>query len=262
MSQVRRQAHDGKERNGKSATTRVRECARLCYSAAMTRAEPSFMIKICGLSTPETLEAALGAGADMIGLNFHPRSPRFVTAERAAGLAAQMRGRAEIVALIVDFDPAKAAELAQLVRPDWLQLHGKETPEAVMALKAATGLRAMKALGIAAAADLAQVPAYAGSADMILLDAKPPKDAAYPGGHGRPFDWTLLAGLDPAFRFMLSGGLDPSNVAEAIRIARPAGVDVSSGVESAPGVKDPGRIADFVAAARKAAGELQKAGQA
>lgn len=228
----------------------------------MTHTVDAFRIKICGLSTPETLEAALAAGADMIGLVFHPRSPRFVTVERAARLAAQARGKAGIVALIVDFDPARAAELVQLVRPDWLQLHGAETPDAVMALKAATGLPAMKALGIADAADLGRVAAYAGSADAILLDARPPKDASYPGGHGRPFDWTLLAGLDPAFRFMLSGGLDPGNVAEAIAIARPGSVDVSSGVESAPGVKDPGRIADFVAAARRAAGELQKAGQA
>lgn len=228
----------------------------------MTRAEPGFLIKICGLSTPETLEAALAAGAEMIGLVFHPRSPRFVMPDQAARLAAQARGKAEIVGLVVDPEPAKAAELVQLVRPDWLQLHGKETPEQLAAIKAATGLPAIKAFGIAATADLAAVAAYSGSADMILLDAKPPKDASYPGGHGRPFDWKLLAGLDPAFRFMLSGGLDPSNVAEAIRIARPAGVDVSSGVESAPGVKDLGRIADFVAVARKAAAELQKAGQA
>lgn len=228
----------------------------------MTHTVDAFRIKICGLSTPETLEAALAAGADMIGLVFHPKSPRFVTPERAARLAAQARGKAEIVALIVDFDPAKASELAQAVRPDWLQLHGAETPDALAAIKAATGLPAMKALGIATAADLDRIAAYAAVADAILLDATPPKDASYPGGHGRPFDWTLLAGLDPAFRFMLSGGLDPGNVAEAIRIARPGGVDVSSGVESAPGVKDPGRIADFVAAARRAAGELQKAGQA
>ena len=228
----------------------------------MTHAGQRFTIKICGLSTPETLEAALAAGADMIGLVFHARSPRFVMPDQASRLAAQARGKAEIVALLVDVDPARAAELAQFLQPDWLQLHGAETPETVAAIKAATGLPAIKALGIASAADLARIPAYAGSADLILLDAKPPKDAAYPGGHGRPFDWTLLAGLDPAFGFMLSGGLDPANVAEAIRIARPAGVDVSSGVESAPGVKDPGRIADFVAVARKAAAELQKAGQA
>lgn len=222
----------------------------------------AFPIKICGLSTPETLEAALAAGAEMIGLNFHPKSPRYVTPQRAAELAAQACGRTQIVALVVDYEPQQAAELARIVRPDWMQLHGKETPEQVAATRAATGLPVMKALGIASAADLDQVALYHGVADAILLDAKPPKDAAYPGGHGRPFDWGLLAGLDPAFRFMLSGGLDPANVAEAIRIARPDGVDVSSGVESAPGVKDVRKIAEFVRAARSAAEELKKAGQA
>lgn len=222
----------------------------------------AFPIKICGLSTPETLEAALATDAEMIGLNFHPKSPRYVTPQRAAELADQARGRTQIVALVVDYTPEQAAELARIVRPDWMQLHGKEAPELVAAIKAATGLPAMKALGIASAADLEQVAHYHGIADRILLDAKPPKDAAYPGGHGRPFDWGLLAGLDPAFRFMLSGGLDPANVAEAIRIARPAGVDVSSGVESAPGVKDARKIAEFVRAARSAAAQLKKAGQA
>lgn len=224
--------------------------------------DDAFPIKICGLSTPETLEAALAAGAEMIGLNFHPKSPRYVTPERAAELAAQTRGRTQIVALVVDYVPEQAAELARIVRPDWMQLHGKETPEQVAVIKAATGLPVMKALGVAAAADLDHVAHYHGVADRILLDAKPPKDAAYPGGHGKPFDWGLLAGLDPAFRFMLSGGLDQANVAEAIRIARPAGVDVSSGVESAPGIKDVDKIAEFVRAARAAAAQLKKAGQA
>lgn len=222
----------------------------------------AFPIKICGLSTPETLEAALAAGAEMIGLNFHPKSPRYVTPERAAELADQARGRTGIVALVVDYTPEQAAELARIVRPDWMQLHGRETPEQVAAIRAATGLPVMKALGVATAADLDQIALYHGVADRILLDAKPPKDAAYPGGHGRPFDWTLLSSLDPAFRFMLSGGLDPANVAEAIRITRPVGVDVSSGVESAPGVKDVDRIAEFVRAARSAAEDLKKAGQA
>ena len=225
----------------------------------MTR-DDAFPIKICGLSTPETLEAALAAGAGMIGLNFHPRSPRYVTPQRAAELAALARGRTLVVALVVDYAPEQAAELARIVRPDWMQLHGKETPEQVAAIKAATGLPVMKALGVASAADLDPVARYHDVADAILLDAKPPKDAAYPGGHGRPFDWTLLSSLDPAFRFMLSGGLDPANVADAIRIARPAGVDVSSGVESAPGVKDARKIAEFVRAARSAAEDLKKAG--
>ena len=209
-------------------------------------------MKICGLSTPQTLAAALDAGADMIGLNFHPRSPRHVSVDLAAELAEQARGKAQIVALVVDWDEGRVAALVERLRPDWLQLHGSETPEQVVALKTATGLPVMKALGIAEAGDLAQVARYRSVADRILLDAKPPKDAAYPGGHGRPFDWGLLAKLDPAASFMLSGGLDLTNVAGAIRIARPAGVDVSSSVESAPGVKDAGKIRDFVAAARAA----------
>jgi phosphoribosylanthranilate isomerase len=228
----------------------------------MTDLHEAFPIKICGLSTSETLRAALDAGAEMIGLNFHPRSPRFVAMERAVELASMARGRAEIVALIVDWDEAQARALVEALKPDWLQLHGAEPPALVAAIKAATGRRVMKALGIADAGDLARIAPYATVADRILLDAKPPKDAAYPGGHGRPFDWSLLAGLDPAFGFMLSGGLDPANVTHAIAIARPAGVDVSSGVESAPGLKDSGRIAEFVAAARKGAADLRKAGQA
>lgn len=216
------------------------------------------IIKICGLSTPETMEAALEAGADMVGLVFHPRSPRFVPREQALALAQIARGRAEIVALTVDWDPARAAELAETLRPDWLQLHGNESPAAVAAIGRAAGRPVMKALGISGASDLAAMAIYADAADRVLLDAKPPKDAAYPGGHGRPFDWTLLAGLDPAQAFMLSGGLDAQNAADAIRVTRPVGIDVSSGVESAPGVKDPARIAEFVAAARKAAAALKE----
>ncbi len=216
-------------------------------------------VKICGLSTPETLEAALAAGADMIGLNFHPRSPRHVEQARAAGLAALARGRAQIVAVIVDWDAPRAAALVEAVGPDWLQLHGSETPDQVRAIRTATGRPVMKALGVATAADIAAVGAYRGVADGLLLDAKPPKDAAYPGGHGSAFDWALLRELDPGLRFMLSGGLDPANVGEAIRIAKPDGVDVASGVESAPGVKDIGRIRDFIAAARAAARDLHDA---
>lgn len=219
----------------------------------MSPSLPPLTIKICGLSTPETMRAALDAGADMIGLNFHPRSPRFVTPERAAELAAMARGRAGIVALLVDPSPEQAAELATRLRPDWLQLHGRETPEQLRAIRAGTGLPVIKALGIATAHDLAAVADYDGVADLILLDAKPPKDAAYPGGHGKTFDWGLLSALDPALGFMLSGGLDPANVGQAIAATQARGVDVSSGVESAPGVKDVGRIRDFVAAARAAA---------
>jgi phosphoribosylanthranilate isomerase len=220
------------------------------------------LIKICGLSTPETLAAALAGGADMVGFVFHPRSPRFVSPERAAALAATARGKAEIVALIVDWDEKRATDLVEVLKPDWLQLHGAESPALTAAIARASGRPVMKALGIAGAADLEAIPHYVAAARRILLDAKPPKDASFPGGHGRPFDWSLLAGLDPAQPFMLSGGLDPANVAEAIRVARPAGVDVSSGVEAAPGVKDPARIAEFIAAACKAAATLQEGSSA
>lgn len=219
----------------------------------MQRPPSPLVIKICGLSTPETLRAALDAGVAMIGIVFHPKSPRFVSLAQAAELAGLARGRAEIVALIVDRTADEARELADTLRPDWLQLHGRETAEQAGAIKAATGLRVIKALGIGGEHDLAAIEGYRGVVDRILLDAKPPQDAAYPGGHGKAFDWSLLAALDPALGFMLSGGLDPANIGQAITIARPWGTDVSSGVESAPGVKDPGRIMDFVAAARAAA---------
>jgi len=218
-----------------------------------------FTIKVCGLSTPETVAAAVEAGADMIGLVFHPRSPRFVTPEQAAALADGARGRAAIVALVVDHDDAALATIAASARPDLFQVHGKEDGKRIAAIRAAFVRPVMKAVGVAEAADLAAVTAIAPLADRILLDAKPPKDAAYPGGHGRPFDWAILEGLDPGLRFMLSGGLGPDTVADAIaRIRRMglalAGVDVSSGVESAPGLKDMAKIRDFIAAAREAAG--------
>ena len=214
-------------------------------------------VKICGLSTEDTLDAALDAGADLVGFVFHPRSPRYVTPARAAQLAMRARGKAEIVALIVDFTPDAARALAETLKPDWLQLHGRESQGDIAAMRAATGLRILKAAGVSDRADLAALTPLAGAADLVLVDAKPPKDAAYPGGHGRPFDWTILSGLDPALPFMLSGGLDAGNVGAAIRTVRGyglalAGVDVSSGVESAPGVKDIARISAFVAAARAA----------
>jgi phosphoribosylanthranilate isomerase len=215
------------------------------------------LVKICGLSTPETMEASLDAGTDMVGLNFHPRSPRFVSVERAADFAAMTDGRAVAVALLVDPDDAQVALIRDAVRPRMLQLHGRETPERVREIKAMAELPVMKAVGVAAAEELAVVAAYAKAADMILLDAKPPKDAAYPGGHGRPFDWDILRALPRDQPFMLSGGLTPENVADAIRTIRGfglslQGVDVSSGVESTPGIKDPDKIRAFVANARKA----------
>jgi phosphoribosylanthranilate isomerase len=215
----------------------------------------TLLVKICGLSTPETVDAALEAGADMIGLVFFPPSPRFVTPEQAAPLAARARGRAAVTVLTVDMDEAGIAAIVDAVRPDWLQLHGHESPEQVAALRRRFGLPAMKAVGIREAADLAAVAAYRGVADRILLDAKPPKGATRPGGNAIAFDWAILDGFDPGLPWMLSGGLDPGNVGEAVARTRPPGVDVSSGVETAPGLKDAGLIAAFVKAARGAAAD-------
>jgi phosphoribosylanthranilate isomerase len=214
----------------------------------------SLIVKICGLSTPDTIDAALRAGADMVGLVFFPPSPRFVTLERAAPLAERVRGQAAVTVLTVDMDEDGIAAIVTAVRPDWLQLHGHEPPAQVAALKRRFGLPVMKAIGIREVSDLAQADAYLGVADQLLLDAKPPKGATRPGGNAASFDWAILDGFDPGMPWMLSGGLDPGNVGEAIARTRPPGVDVSSGVESAPGVKDAGLIAAFIAAARGAVG--------
>jgi phosphoribosylanthranilate isomerase len=210
----------------------------------------SVIVKICGLSTEETVDAALRAGADMIGFVFFPKSPRAVSLERAAALAERVRGRAEIVALTVDMDDAGLAAMIAAVKPDWIQLHGGESAARVAEVRARFGLKVMKALGVSGAEDVARVPAYAEVADRLLLDAKPPKGADRPGGNGVSFDWRLLGALDPGLSYMLSGGLDPDNVAGALALAQPPGIDVSSGVESAPGIKDPDRIRAFIAAIR------------
>jgi phosphoribosylanthranilate isomerase len=217
----------------------------------------SLLIKICGLSTEESVATAVDAGADMIGLNFHPKSPRFVTPDRAAMLAILARGRTQIVALAVDPDDAMLSHLLSTLSPDLWQFHGQESLERLRDARVVFGLPVMKAIGVSTTSDLPSVAAYAAVSDHILLDAKPPKDAAYPGGHGRVFDWSILAGLPHDLPFMLSGGLTPENVGEAIRTIRGMGlnligVDVSSGVESAPGVKDLGKIRAFIAAAREA----------
>jgi phosphoribosylanthranilate isomerase len=217
----------------------------------------SLVIKICGLTREATLEAALAAGADMVGFVLFPPSPRNVKPEAAARLAAIARGRAEVALLTVDADDALLAEAVAAVRPDWLQLHGRETPARVADVRRRHGLRVMKAMGVRTAEDLGAAPAYAAVADRLLFDAKPPKGATRPGGNGMAFDWTLMRRLDPATPFMLSGGLGADSVADAVRIARPLGVDVSSGVERAPGEKDPALIAAFVAAARAAAAERE-----
>ena len=210
------------------------------------------IVKICGLSTEAALDAALDAGADMIGLVFFEKSPRYVAPARAADLAARARGRAEITALTVDLDDAKTAEILEFVDPDWLQLHGHESAAAVIHAKERFGRPVMKAIGISGSGDLASVARYSGVADRLLLDAKPPKGAVLPGGSGEPFNWDLLRGFDPETPFMLAGGLDAGNVEHAMRLTNACGVDVSSGVESRRGRKDPDMIRDFIAAARRA----------
>lgn len=217
----------------------------------------SLAIKICGLSTEESVDCAVDAGADLIGFVFHPKSPRSVTPEHAATLANRARGRSTIVALAVEPTDGMLSELLSVVSPDLFQFHGQESLERIRDVRAVYGLPVMKAVGVAESADLPGVAAYARVSDRILLDAKPPKDAAYPGGHGKAFDWSILSALPCDLPFMLSGGLTPESVGEAIRTIRAmglnlVGVDVSSGVESAPGVKDLGKIRAFITAAREA----------
>jgi len=207
-------------------------------------------VKICGLRSPQTLDAALDAGADMVGFVLFPPSPRHVEFAAAEALAARAASRAVTVALTVDADDAWLGRAIAALRPGLLQLHGRETPERVRAVKARFGLPVMKAIAVETAADLAAVPAFAAAADRILFDARAPRDATRPGGHGTPFDWRILKNLDPRVPFMLSGGLDPGNVAAAVAATTASGVDVSSGVERRPGEKDPALIRAFVAAAR------------
>lgn len=209
-------------------------------------------IKICGLSTEDTLEAALEAGADVVGFVSFPKSPRHVEPDRLATLAAKVAGRAKIALLTVDADDALLTALLAVSAPHILQLHGAETPERVADLKARFGREMWKAVAVSEADDLARAEAYWSAADRVLFDAKPPKGSALPGGNGVTFDWDLLAGLDPGRPFVLSGGLTPGNVGEALRVTRAPVLDVSSGVESAPGVKDRERIAAFVQAVRAA----------
>ncbi len=212
----------------------------------------SLIVKICGLSTPEALDVAIEEHADMVGFVFFLPSPRNVLLETARALSARVKGRAKKVALSVDADDALLATVVDALAPDFLQLHGKESPERVSAIKARFRLPVIKALAIETKSDLALVKAYAAASDWLLFDAKAPADATRPGGLGKPFDWSLLRGVSPGVPVMLSGGLDASNVAAAIRIADPSAVDVSSGVESSSGRKDVGKIREFVRRAREA----------
>ncbi len=210
----------------------------------------SLLVKICGLSTRETLDAALAAGADMVGFVFFPPSPRHLSLESARELGRQAAGRAIKVANTVDADDATFANIVETLQPDLLQLHGRESVARLRDIKQRFGLPVMKAMAIETASDLEILPGYAAVADRILFDARAPKDATRPGGLGAVFDWQILEGLALELPFMVSGGLTADNIAEAVRVTRASGVDVSSGVERAPGVKDPLMIERFIRAAR------------
>jgi phosphoribosylanthranilate isomerase len=213
-------------------------------------------IKICGLTTPKALDVALDSGADLVGFVFFAPSPRNLGLELARTLGERVRGRAGKVALTVNANNHTLGSIVDALKPDMLQLHGKETPERVAVVRSRFGLPVMKALPIAERADLSPIREYAQVADRLIFDARAPQDATRPGGLGKPFDWTLLGGIAPGVPFMLSGGLDANNVAQALRITRAPGVDVSSGVERTPGEKDPDMIRTFIRAARAAEAEL------
>ena len=221
---------------------------------------PGPLVKICGLSTPATVGAALDAGADLVGFVFFEPSPRNLSPDQAAALSALAAARAIRVALSVDADDDLLDAIVRHATPDMLQLHGRETPERVAEVRQRYGLPVMKAIGVSRPEDLAKVDPYRGVADRILFDAKTRADAILPGGNGLAFDWTLLEGLSATLPYMLSGGLEPGNVADAMAATGASALDVSSGVESAPGVKDPVRIAAFLRHVRGAASGIETLG--
>lgn len=212
----------------------------------------TIQVKICGINSVESADAAVRAGADFAGLVFHPRSPRALAMEQAKMLSERLRGRARIVALLVDPDDAMLKTVTAHARPDFLQLHGKESVARVSDIRSQTSLPVIKVIAVAEAPDFAGAAAYEAAADMLMFDAKAPLNATREGGHGAAFDWRLLRGRVFGRPWLLAGGLNAENVGEAIAISGAPGVDVSSGVETAPGRKDPQMIARFVEAARAA----------
>jgi phosphoribosylanthranilate isomerase len=212
----------------------------------MTRA------KICGLTTPETLDAALTGGAAFVGAVIFPKSPRHIAPLHAATLFERARGKAKVVAVTVDADDALLTEIALILKPDLVQLHGSETPERAARVRTLTGAGIIRALSVRTVTDIEAASAWEPAVDHLMFDAKPPEGSALPGGVGASFDWTLLAGQSFAKPWFLAGGLNPGNVDEAMQISGAPLVDVSSGVESAPGVKDPTRITAFLEAVRTA----------
>lgn len=216
-----------------------------CYNPAMIK------VKICGLSSPESVQAAVDAGADFLGFVFFARSPRAVTARHAAELARSVPRRVAKVGLFVDADDAAIADVLAHAGLDHLQLHGAETAERVAQIRARFGLPVIKAVSIACREDIGRARSYEAVSDMLLFDAKPPQTKdALPGGNGLVFDWTLIAGQTWTRPWMLSGGLDAGNLGEAVRISGAKMIDVSSGVESAPGIKDISKIRSFVETAK------------
>ena len=205
--------------------------------------------KICGLSTPDTIDAAISGGASHIGFVFFPKSPRNVTPEQAGALAARVGGRAKIVGLFVDPDPDQIAAVRRHVTLDVIQLHGDERPALVSQIAMANGIEVWKAVAVRTSADLAEAQKYRGAAHRILYDAKPPAGADLPGGNGMRFDWELLRGHAHPLPWALSGGLDARNVAEAVCITGATLIDISSGVERKPGIKDVDKITAFLKAA-------------
>lgn len=217
------------------------ESARnMCDGNAMV-----FDIKICGLKTPEAVNAALDGGATHIGFIFFPKSPRHLTPADAGQLRKAAQNRAKVVAVTVDADDATLDEIVRELAPDMLQLHGHETPERVAYVKQRYGLPVIKAFAVREAHDLEVIAPYKSIADRFLFDAKPPKGSDLPGGNGVSFDWALLDALDEGVDYMLSGGLNAGNIAEALQNTHAPGIDVSSGVESAPGEKDVRLIREF-----------------
>jgi phosphoribosylanthranilate isomerase len=217
----------------------------------------SVKVKICGVRTPAILDVAAEAGADYIGLIFFPKSPRHIEPEAARALVRRAGGKVKTVAVLVDPDDAAVDRVANEVGPDFLQLHGSEMPERAAAIKARSGLPIIKAISVEGRNDAAKASAYRGIAELILFDAKADPAALLPGGNGAAFDWTALSSPSIDRPFALSGGLTPANVGEAIAITHASVVDVSSGVERAPGDKDAGLVRDFISAAKSAGPDLK-----
>ena len=211
----------------------------------------SISVKICGLKTEETIDAALTGGASHVGFIFFEKSPRNVALETAARLAERARGRAKTVAVTVNADDATLDDIVSRVAPDMLQLHGSESPDRVVAVKARYGLPVIKAIALREQGDLDRIEPYRGIVDQFLFEAKPPADSELPGGNGIAFDWHILSRLDGSVNYMLSGGIDAKNVGAAMSETGARALDLSSGVERAPGIKDTGLIEEFFDAARE-----------